>query len=166
MVHWRLDQMTQRQRVEQQIATGRLAQGFRQLARVEWFVVQKGRNHFVCVAHVHISGLAARVPHRNRSSCCNGRRQLTSQLLSSAVNTGSDGVRCQSARSGDFLIAKPGHLPHQKYVAVEIVQSGECLVESYFNVLGRRARLFIHQSDSGRLPATLAVVINGQISGD
>ncbi len=94
MVRLWLHQMTQRQKVEKKSAAGRLAQCFRQPPRIEWFVVQKSRNHFLCVGHVHISGLAARVPHRNRSSGGNGRRQLGSQLQASTVNTRSDGVRC------------------------------------------------------------------------
>ena len=130
--------MTQRQKVDKKRAAVRLAQRLRQLARIEWFVVQEGRNHFVSVAHVHISGLAARVPHRHRSSCCNGRRQLGSQLQASAVNARSDGVRCESAGLGDLLITKSRHFPHQKYVAVELVQRAEGPIDSEIDILGRR----------------------------
>ena len=78
----------------------------------------------------------------------------------------TDGVRCQSARTSDLVIAKASDFAHEKHVAIEIGQRGERVVDREIDVLGRRARAFVRQHGWLGVPQPLAVVIEREVPGD
>ena len=115
------DEVPQRHQVDEQVAAGGIAQRLRQPGSVEGFVIEKRRNDAASLCpSCPLSRLAAGVPHWNRSSCCDGRRQLRAQLKSSAMDARSDSVRREFARPTDLFIAKAADLPHEEDVAIQV----------------------------------------------